>query len=631
MTNFDVAVGAATLRLIVVQVSQNVSGNTSTDEWTLHLICGNGASWNANPVGWSVTINGAVYSGSYTFDFRGGSDKLIASGSTAIAHNSDGTKTIAVQGHTENTGASAIGGPATVNGTFPQTTIPRASKATVSPNPVNAGDTLSIAGHRASTSFLHTYSYNFLGATGTIATGVNDTTWVPPLSLLTKIPSTTQGNCTLTTVTKSGSTVIGTTTTIFGIKADTDIVPTVTGITLSEATAGVAAAVGGYVQNVSKLNFAITGAAGIYGSTITAYKLEVGGVVVATSASGVTPVITVSGTVAVKATVTDSRGRTASVTVNITVLAYTAPKINSITFKRALSGGTLDDNGTFMRVDLNASVQSLIVGGTQKNQLTHKTSSRLRGGSTWTVKETTPTGTITYNSFYVVTGPYAITSAWEFLAEISDIFSTSSASATVPVAAIFMHWDANLGVGIGKYRENGMLDVAGAIWATQVRVPTTTDVTPTSTGHAIQAGPDTGLNIAIDGNEIMARNNGATSVLALNNDGGDVGIGGHLLSEFVAYAMAAGTVSFAHGASAVTVTGVTVTLPSGRFSVAPLPFVNTYNGAGGTQKDIPRAYASTTTSLTVGVWAGDNAIPIGAHTDNLSWFAVQMTPTTAAG
>lgn len=44
-------------------------------------------------------------------------------------------------------------------------------------------------------------------------------------------------------------------------------------------------------------------------------------------------------------------------------------------------------------------------------------------------------------------------------------------------------------------------------------------------GGFIQAGVSTGLNIAIDNNEIMARNNGAAANLLLNNDGGNVGIG----------------------------------------------------------------------------------------------------------
>jgi hypothetical protein len=50
------------------------------------------------------------------------------------------------------------------------------------------------------------------------------------------------------------------------------------------------------------------------------------------------------------------------------------------------------------------------------------------------------------------------------------------------------------------------------------------DATPSGGGY-IQTGAITGNNVAIDENEIMARNNGAISLLLLNNDGGDVKIG----------------------------------------------------------------------------------------------------------
>jgi hypothetical protein len=47
-----------------------------------------------------------------------------------------------------------------------------------------------------------------------------------------------------------------------------------------------------------------------------------------------------------------------------------------------------------------------------------------------------------------------------------------------------------------------------------------------SGGGIIISGPLTGLNIGIDGNEIMARSNGATSTLHLNADGGNLAING---------------------------------------------------------------------------------------------------------
>ena len=53
------------------------------------------------------------------------------------------------------------------------------------------------------------------------------------------------------------------------------------------------------------------------------------------------------------------------------------------------------------------------------------------------------------------------------------------------------------------------------------------DVGPSSGGY-IMTGRETGYNIGIDNNEIMARNNGVVSMLYLQNNGGDTRIGGPL-------------------------------------------------------------------------------------------------------
>jgi hypothetical protein len=60
-----------------------------------------------------------------------------------------------------------------------------------------------------------------------------------------------------------------------------------------------------------------------------------------------------------------------------------------------------------------------------------------------------------------------------------------------------------------------------------LHVPTTPDVEPGS-GGGLVTGPTAANNLAFDGNEIMARDNGSVATLFLNADGGDVVIGGHL-------------------------------------------------------------------------------------------------------
>jgi hypothetical protein len=51
------------------------------------------------------------------------------------------------------------------------------------------------------------------------------------------------------------------------------------------------------------------------------------------------------------------------------------------------------------------------------------------------------------------------------------------------------------------------------------------DAALASAGHAFQIGPTAGGNLIIDANEVMARNNGAAALLALNADGGNITLG----------------------------------------------------------------------------------------------------------
>ncbi len=61
--------------------------------------------------------------------------------------------------------------------------------------------------------------------------------------------------------------------------------------------------------------------------------------------------------------------------------------------------------------------------------------------------------------------------------------------------------------------------------AARVRATSVADASATSTQHAFQAGATTGPNVIADGNEIMARNNGALATLFVNADGGDIKLG----------------------------------------------------------------------------------------------------------
>jgi hypothetical protein len=106
---------------------------------------------------------------------------------------------------------------------------------------------------------------------------------------------------------------------------------------------------------------------------------------------------------------------------------------------------------------------------------------------------------------------------------------------------------------------------------------------------------------------------------------------GSTLTPGFPYRMAAGTVGVSHPASTLGVTGVTITLPTGRFSQPPVPTVNLLGAPGGSTFCNARIYAVTTSTMTAAIYKGNSTESQASHTDTISWHAVQMGPTVAAG
>jgi hypothetical protein len=86
-----------------------------------------------------------------------------------------------------------------------------------------------------------------------------------------------------------------------------------------------------------------------------------------------------------------------------------------------------------------------------------------------------------------------------------------------PTAPTGLSWTSNL---------VNPLSVTGDVTSTRLRLTSTTDASLSSTDHALQVGPTAGINLIIDNNEIMGRNNGGNSAIFLNPDGGSVTVGG---------------------------------------------------------------------------------------------------------
>ena len=91
-------------------------------------------------------------------------------------------------------------------------------------------------------------------------------------------------------------------------------------------------------RGYSGVNLSITGAAGVYGSTIKSYKITGAGFT-ENSASLEIPKINLSGVLTFVASVTDSRGRMVSEEIDVTVMPYSPPVLaDPIVYRSNLAG-----------------------------------------------------------------------------------------------------------------------------------------------------------------------------------------------------------------------------------------------------------------------------------------------------
>jgi hypothetical protein len=445
--------------------TKDIVNNKSSVTATLYLSRTNTGYTTTRKPDYTITINGSakhiVYDTSLEFTYN--SNTNCGSYTIDVPHNADGTKTCTISLSGKLTGASEDYTINSVSKSVTLDTIPRASEPTLSVSSVNYGSAVTITTNRKSTSFTHTLRYSWNGHSGTIASSVTTSyAWTIPNSFMDYIPNGTSTTGTIYCDTYNGATLIGTKSITLTTNVPSTVVPTFTTITNSEANSVVTtAAIGKYVQGLSKLNLAITGAAGVYSSTISSYQITFEGAVV-NAISTISGTIKGSGDLVITGKVTDSRGRSTTKTVTVNVLLYVMPKITAFSISRCNSDGTANDMGTYAKIVTIGSVQSLL-NSTEKNNLTYTLYSKARTTQTWTtIKDATTIAGLSLNVTNTL-GTYAATDSFDFRLDVKDKFNTTLSLIVLSTGEVTMSW-GKTGIGVGKVWENGILDVGGDIY-----------------------------------------------------------------------------------------------------------------------------------------------------------------------
>ena len=354
------------LYMTITQNKRNASTNQSNVTVKMYVQSDSSSygAYNLDASGNTVkmTVNGKqVVNKTMAMDFRNKATVQLASWTGAISHGSDGSKKLDCSGSFTISGSSYLSG-GNISCSIELESIPRATKPTLSSPSVALGSAVTINISPAVSSWTHNIYYRIgTGSWTRFATGVKAKySWTVPLAIASSYPTATKGTITIGLNTYNGSTQIGGTQTVnLDITIPASVAPSVSAVTVSEAASGLANF--GYIQTKSKLKI-VASASGSYGSSIRSYVYDIG----SQSYSGLENTYTMgevvrdSGTVAVTVTVTDSRGRTASKTVSITVLAYSPPQITHFECSRCGdANGSANANGQYLKVTFGYSVSPL--------------------------------------------------------------------------------------------------------------------------------------------------------------------------------------------------------------------------------------------------------------------------------
>lgn len=431
-------------KIYIIQNSQSTSGNSSNVTVKVRFYRTNSGHTTYGSGTVTCVIDGTTYTASVD-----SSDKITSSGiylfnkTLTIKHNSDGTKTLSVSAKIKHSKFSA----SSHSYSHALTTIPRKSTLSVGNGTLGTSQTLTVS--RESSSFTHTITYACGSASGTVCSKSSSTSisFTPPLSLASQNITGTTVTIKYTITTYNGSTSIGSNSYTKTCSIPSSVKPSCT-IAVSDPN-GYSSTYGGYVKGMSKIKVVITSKTS-YGSEIASYNTTVSGCGTYTSSSFTTGVVPMSGSITIKTTVTDKRGRTGTATTTITGIDYSPPYISKLSVNRCDSDGTSNTVGEYVKITFSATVASI----GSKNTSTYTLKYKKTSASSYT----SVTLSSYKNNYSVTDGSYIFSadsaSSYNVEMNVTDAFQTVKKKTSASTGLALIHWlKDGFGMAVGKISE----------------------------------------------------------------------------------------------------------------------------------------------------------------------------------
>ena len=458
------------LEVISAWNTPNNEGNFSTVNVQVFLITDGYTSLNGYyPKPLTVRVGDIVDRSEVDAGIGPGQRKQLLAKDYRVNHDNDGRKTIGVAAsfeiHIQGFGFASVGFDLKLQD------IPRASKGPAIDSVIGKPITLNI--QKASPEFRH-YIHVYFGNWASNITGETpaDTsfTWTPPMELCEQIPDALSGIGTIYYLTYKNGKEVGRDWKQVKLSVPDSVVPSLTGISVSDTNQKISDLIrkpNTFVSVLSKLKVAFAGASGAYGSKIARYSASIVDKPYSTyDKEGYIGEVTHVGKAKIRATVTDTRGRTsAPKEIEVDFLDYFLPQIS---FSATRVGANADQ----IQVTRNTKVAPLTVNGSQKNTMRVSFKVAPFGSENYTDDNGPATASFTsvsslVNSTANLGRSYGADRSYAIIGKVEDKFSSSEYRVEIATQSVVMSMDKT-GVGIGKIRERGTLDVAGDVYANKV-------------------------------------------------------------------------------------------------------------------------------------------------------------------
>lgn len=455
--------GTGFFSLELRQVSQDIANNTSTVSYRLYISGDSGYGfWNElNSGKTSLTINGSLVhnQSGRNFNIRNGGTQQLASGTTVVRHNEDGSKSFSFSASLWSTSATGK-----LTGTFTLSSIPRASDFRVtnsdgaSISSFYAGQYIKIGIDKKVSKFKHTVAVRYLDKEEVIAdkssaTSIDygDSKKIAE-SYMKDVASM---GVSFIVYTYDDGRLIGSFSKRLTINTPKDVVPVISSVDVSEANENKAKVIGSFpfYQHLSSLRIR-TSAYARLGASIKSVRVSLGDFV-RTGSDVRFDGVNLTGSQTIKVEVRDSRDLSVTFEKKIDLKPYKLPNISLFNSYR------VEGNKKFAYARL--ALESTVIDN--KNPLDVKVDVSEKDANSWKNVYSATVGNGSFNSTVPLGGGFDEFKAYDVRASITDKFKRHTALATIAAATQSLVIGASSPVvGVGRVPEiSEGLEVRGLV------------------------------------------------------------------------------------------------------------------------------------------------------------------------